>query len=78
MENHPAIPFKGDEIDVLSKNEFGVTGDLMIRGVSRRVTLDVNYLGQWDTPFWVDGEDKGPKAGGVFWQPPPLIATILA
>ncbi len=50
-ENHPTTIFKGDEIDVLSKNEFSVTGDLTIRGVARRATLDVNYLGQWGTPI---------------------------
>ena len=66
VENHPALTFKGDEIDVLSKTEFGVTGDLTIRGVTRRATLDVNYLGQWGTPFWVDGEDKGPKTRAGF------------
>ena len=65
-ENHPTMTFKGDEIDVLSKNEFGVTGDLTIRGVTRRATLDVNYLGQWGTPFWVDGEDQGPKTRAGF------------
>jgi len=66
VESHPAITFKGDEVDVLSKNEFGVTGDLTIRGVTQKVTLDVNYLGQWGTPFWVDGEDQGPKTRAGF------------
>ena len=37
-----------------------MTGDLTIRGVTREVTLDVWYLGEWDTPFWEDGVDKGP------------------
>lgn len=66
VENHPAITFKGDEIDVLSKNEFGVTGDLTIRGVTQKATLDVNYLGQWGTPLWVDGKDQGPKTRAGF------------
>jgi polyisoprenoid-binding protein YceI len=66
VESHPAITFKGDQIVVFSKNEFGVTGDLTIRGVTQRATLDVNYLGQWGTPFWVDGEDQGPKTRAGF------------
>ena len=66
VENHPTITFKGNEIELIGKNEFGVTGDLTIRGVTKRVTLDVNYLGQWQTPFWVDGEDKGPKRRAGF------------
>ena len=66
IENHPDITFKGDEIDVLSKNEVGVTGDLTIRGVTQKATLDVNYLGQWGTPLWVDGKDQGPKTRAGF------------
>lgn len=34
--------------------------------MSRRVTLDVTYLGQWATPWWEDGEDKGPKTRAGF------------
>ena len=30
------------------------------------MTLEVNYLGQWETPFWEDGEDKGPKTRAGF------------
>ncbi|HEV2928014.1 MAG TPA: YceI family protein [Propionibacteriaceae bacterium] len=27
--------------------------------MTRPVTLDVQYLGQWETPYWVDGVNKG-------------------
>ena len=43
----------------MSHHDFKVTSDLTIRDVTRKVTLDVRYLGQWDTPFWEDGVDKG-------------------
>ena len=33
---------------------------------STSTTLDVSHLGQWDTPFWQDGEDKGPKTRAGF------------
>jgi polyisoprenoid-binding protein YceI len=44
-----------------------VEGNLTLRGVTRPVTLEVQYLGQWQTPFWVGSEDKGPvtRAGFV-------------
>ena len=66
VENHPTITFEGGEVEVLSGHDFKVTGDLAIRGVTRQVTLDVRYLGQWDTPWWEDGEDKGPKRRAGF------------
>ena len=28
--------------------------------------LDVRYLGQWPTPYWEDGVDKGPKLRAGF------------
>lgn len=65
-ENHPEITFKGDQVEVLGGHDFHVTGDLTVRGVTRPVTLEVRYLGQWDTPWWEDGEDKGPKRRAGF------------
>jgi polyisoprenoid-binding protein YceI len=67
VENHPKITFFGNKIQLASTNDFKVTGDLTIRGITRKVTLEVRYLGQWDTPFWEDGVDKGPmpRAGFV-------------
>ena len=63
-------------------SEFTVIGDVTIRGVTRKAPLRVTYLGQWTTPYWEDGVDKGPmlRAGftaqtvldrhdfGVSWQ----------
>ena len=67
VENHPEITFKGEQIRFISQNEFQLTGDLTIRGVTHEVCLDVQHLGKWDTPFWEDGVDKGPisRAGFV-------------
>src|SRR5213078_3890030 len=33
--------------------------ELTIRGVTRTVPLDVHYLGEWKTPFWVGEENRG-------------------
>lgn len=67
VANHPKITFKGNEVQLISKHDFKVIGDLSIRGTTRRVILDVRYLDQWQTPFWEDGVDKGPitRAGFV-------------
>jgi len=82
VEKHPTITFRGNEVRVIGPSEFTVAGDLAIRGVTRRVSMRVTYLGQWTTPYWEDGVDKGPmlRAGfnarlvidrqefGVSWQ----------
>jgi len=71
-------------LDVLTSHEFRLNGALTIRGVTRLVILKTQYLGQWETPFWEDGVDKGPvtRAGfcattvinrhdfGVSWNAP--------
>jgi len=67
VENHPKITFKGNDVQLVSSNAFKVTGDLTIRGVTRKTTLDVKYLGQWPTPFWEDGVDKGPMTRAGFY-----------
>ena len=82
--NHPKMLFKGTQVEQVGQSDYRVTGDLTLRGVTREAILDVRYLGQWPTPFWEDGVDKGPKqrAGfvatttinrhdfGVSWQSP--------
>ena len=66
-EKHPAITFKSTRVEAVGANEYKVTGNVTIRGVTRPVVLDAHYLGQWQTPFWVGNEDKGPvtRAGFV-------------
>ena len=80
--NHPKIVFKSTKVEQLGESDYRVLGELTLRGVTRETTLDVRYLGQWPTPFWEDGVDKGPvqRAGfvatttinrhdsGVSWQ----------
>ena len=67
VENYPEITFSGGVLKFVSQNEFQLTGDLTIRGFTREVTLDVQYLGKWDTSYWEDGVDKGPitRAGFI-------------
>ncbi len=66
-ENHPKITYRGDLVEVIGESDFVVGGDLSIRGVTQKVALEVRYLGQWPTPWWEDGVNKGPmiRAGFV-------------
>jgi polyisoprenoid-binding protein YceI len=66
VENHPTITFRGRGVELLGANEARLRGELTIRGVTRPATLDVRYLGQWQTPWWEDGVDKGPKTRAGF------------
>src|SRR5712692_4518871 len=66
VENYPEITFKGNQVDLIGENEAMLTGDLTIRGVTRTATVDVRYLGQWQTPWREDGVDKGPKTRAGF------------
>jgi polyisoprenoid-binding protein YceI len=66
VENHSEITFRGTQVEIVGDHDYKLTGDLTIRGVTRKVTLDVTYLGQWQTPWWEDGVDKGPKTRAGF------------
>ncbi|KJY42071.1 hypothetical protein VR41_09590 [Streptomyces sp. NRRL B-1568] len=66
VDNHPTWTFTGTRIHQASGTEFEVTGDLTVRGVTRPVTFQVTYLGQWDTPWWEDGKDLGPRRRAGF------------
>ena len=66
VEKHPKITFKGNQVEITGATEAVLTGNLTIRGVTRTVALRVQYLGQWQTPWWEDGVDKGPKMRAGF------------
>jgi len=61
VERFPEIRFTGGEVKLMGKNDCLFTGNLTIKGVTRPATLEVRFLGQWNTPWWEDGVDKGPK-----------------
>lgn len=66
VENHPDIIFKGDQVEVIGEHDYILTGELTIRGITREARLSIHYLGQWQTPWWEDGVDKGPKTRAGF------------
>ncbi|MGH9341454.1 MAG: YceI family protein [Acidobacteriota bacterium] len=65
-QNHPQITFESSRVEVLGPTEFRAHGNLTIRGITRPVALEVRYSGQWKTPYWEDGLDKGPMIRAGF------------
>jgi polyisoprenoid-binding protein YceI len=59
VENHPAIAFRGRFVERTGDNDYRAVADLTLRGVTREVSLEVAYLGQWATPYWVGDESRG-------------------
>jgi polyisoprenoid-binding protein YceI len=59
VENHPDITFAGRLTERTGDIDFKAEADLTIRGITRPVVMDVSYLGQWKTPFWLGDENKG-------------------
>lgn len=67
VANYPQILFQSRFIEQCGANQYKAAGDLTIRGITRLVVLEVHYLGQWPTPYWENGVNKGPitRAGFV-------------
>jgi len=59
VENHPTISFRGRFTDRRADTAYKGEVDLTIRGVTRTVPLDIAYVGEWRTPFWVGEESRG-------------------
>jgi polyisoprenoid-binding protein YceI len=59
VENHPEITFRGRFVERVGDIDFKAEAELTIRGITKPIMLDVRYLGQWKTPFWVGDEDRG-------------------
>jgi len=76
VENHPTWTFTSTAIRPISATEWNVDGDLTIRGVTRRVTLDATLEGVVQDPYGmhrvgfsattsIDREDFGVSFNGV-------------
>jgi polyisoprenoid-binding protein YceI len=83
VENHPAITFRSTRVRHVEGNRWAVDGDLTIRGVTRPVTLDVEYEGLVRDPW--GGERIGFSATaeidrddwGVSWNMPLEAGGLL-
>lgn len=59
VQNSPTIAFSGQITERTGDTSFKADAELTIRGNTRTVEMDVSYLGQWESPFWVGDENKG-------------------
>ena len=50
VENYPTVTFRSTRVEG-TKDEFKLTGDLTIRGVTRPITLDVTFEGEGKDPW---------------------------
>ncbi len=73
-ENHPHITFKANEIAKKGDDEYELTGDLTMKGVTRPATFEVEYGGTGVNPWGVEvvafsGEGKvNRKDFGLTWN----------
>lgn len=51
VEKHPTLSFKSTEVKAVSDGKLEVTGDFTVRGVTKRITVPVVFLGSMDTPM---------------------------
>ncbi|GLB61271.1 YceI family protein [Cytobacillus sp. NCCP-133] len=63
VENHPAMTFKSTSIVGKGDDEYDVTGDLTIRGVTKAETFTVTYEGSGKDPW--GNEKVGFSAAGA-------------
>ena len=59
VEKYPKITFKSSGSESTAGRRFKVTGDLTMRGVTRQVTLEVEYSGPVKDPFEEGGMSIG-------------------
>jgi polyisoprenoid-binding protein YceI len=60
-DSFPTLIFKSTKVATTGKDKAQVTGDLTMRGVTRSVVLDVEFLGMGEVG--VGGQNWGTKAG---------------
>jgi polyisoprenoid-binding protein YceI len=66
VEHYPKMTYESDRVELVGAEDAKVYGRVTIRGVTKPLTLNVHYLGTWQTPWWEDGVDKGPKTRAGF------------
>ena len=57
VEHHPLVRFESTGIQPLGGDRYAVEGDLQLRGITKRMTLEVRYLGVARDPW--GGERAG-------------------
>ena len=60
-EKDSMLSFKSSKVEKVGKSKYKVTGDLTMRGVTKPVVFDAEFLGSSDVS--IDGKSWGAKAG---------------
>jgi polyisoprenoid-binding protein YceI len=77
VDKYPAITFTSTRIDSVNGNKAQVSGDLTIRGITRQITVAVEFSGPVDDPLG-DGSSMGFAVSaiinredyGIMWNQP--------
>ena len=83
MENYPEIRFVSTSVEPVDATTYRVTGDLTIKGVTKPVTLDVEYTGSAVDPFgntrvgFEGSVTVNRKDWGVNWNAPLEAGGVL-
>lgn len=83
MENYPELHFVSTSVEAVGTDEFRVTGDLTIKGVTNPVTVDFEYTGAAVDPFdnqriGLEGSTKvNRKDWGLNWNAPLEAGGVL-
>ncbi len=83
VEKYPTIEFKSTNIKKEDDDEYEVTGDLTIKGITKQVTFDVEYGGKGKNPWGVDvyGFEAEAKIDreqfGLTWNAPLETGGVL-
>jgi polyisoprenoid-binding protein YceI len=51
MDDHPQVNFRSTAVEQVSDTDYRVTGDLTLRGVTKPVTIDLEYTGSAIDPW---------------------------
>jgi polyisoprenoid-binding protein YceI len=60
-DKNPTLTFKSTSVKKVADNRYKITGDLTMRGVTKPVTFDAEFLGS--SAITMDGKSRGHKAG---------------
>ncbi len=83
MDSHPEIKFVSTSVDHLNGDNYRITGDLTIKGVTKSVAFDVSYNGSSVDPYGngrigLEGKTTvNRKDWGVNWNAPLEAGGVL-
>lgn len=85
-EKYPTMTFKSNSIKKVGKNKYKVTGDLTMRGITKPVTIEMEYNGTTKNPnakgapvagFEIEGKIKRSDFGIGNGFPAPMISDVV-